>query len=83
MSTVWPPTFSLSGEGEVVVEGLAPGDGHDGDGVVVESLITVEVGRHHPRGRKRIPSVTHARGVDTCGRRIGKGLGTSIPKGGA
>ena len=43
-------TFGLSGEGHVVVDGLAPSHGHDGDGVVVEAFIPVDVGRNDTGG---------------------------------
>ena len=42
-------TFGLSGEGHVVIDSLPPGHGHDGDGVVVQSLVPVDVGGDRAR----------------------------------
>ena len=41
-----PDVLGLSGEGDVVVDELAPGDEHDGDGVVVETLVLMNRAGH-------------------------------------
>ena len=38
--------LGLGGEGDVVVDELAPGDQHDGDGVVVEALVLMHRAGH-------------------------------------
>ena len=41
-----PDVLGLSCEGDVVVDELAPGDEHDGDGVVVEALVLMHRAGH-------------------------------------
>ena len=46
--------LGLGGEGDVVVDELAPGDQHDGDGVVVETLVLMNrAGNGTGRGERR------------------------------
>lgn len=55
----------LSGEGDVVVDDLTPGDQHHGDSVVVEAVVFVQMAGHVPGAGQRVASRSRPGSVHT------------------
>lgn len=60
------PTFRVGRERHVVIDGLAPGDEEDGDGVVVVAHVVVVDGRDVARRRQVLAFGRGPRPADAC-----------------
>lgn len=64
---IGPWVLSFGSECDIVINKLTPGDEKDGNGMVVEAFVSVNVGGDDARGRKRIASYGSTWGRDAIG----------------